>query len=725
MNGGNIILENKVFRLIVGEDAIVRSLIVRETNVECLRQGEDIALFSVTQERPFNNEVKLAHPNRRTVCQANRIRREGNRLIVNFEIVPVEAVIDVKEADDYIAFTLVGFNVRPEHYDGLKMNKPPVSELRLLQLPITDRAHFGEWLNVSWDEQAAVNVLAASPFAIVEAERRKGYRVMTADVRRDLKLKNCTAALIAVPAARLMDAIDRFEHDYNLPLGVESRRGAKINASAYHSGNITPLNVDEHIKYAKMGGFRMMLIYYTSIFREEGCYAFNGNYDYRDEYPNGAADLKAMLDCIKANGITPGIHFLQTHIGLKSRYVTPVADHRLHLTRHFTLARSLGMDDEIVYVAEDPDGAAMDPACRILKFGGELIAYEGYSDEYPYHFYGCKRGHRDTVVTAHPLGEIGGTLDVSEFGGGSCYLDQNSSLQDEIADKLAGAYNCGFEFIYFDGSEGTNAPFEVHVPGAQYRVYKKLGHAPLYTEGAAKAHFSWHFLSGGNAFDVFPPPLFKAMIDRFPAEEAPRMREDFTRLNFGWWGYWAPGDSPRTEPGTQPDMLEYGTSHAAAWDCPATIMTNLEKYRAHPRTRDNLEVIRRWEDVREAHWLTEEQKKALRVQGNEYILLINEEKQFELVRYHQITGGEPGIRAFVFERQGARWVVYWHTFGEGTLTLNIDDPTLTVQNELYEAPIDIERGAGFVRLPAGNRRYIRTALPMEKIAGAFHEAGLN
>ena len=48
-----------------------------------------------------------------------------------------------------------------------------------------------------WDERAAVNVLAASPYAIVDSERRKGYRVMTADVRRDLKLKNCAAALIA------------------------------------------------------------------------------------------------------------------------------------------------------------------------------------------------------------------------------------------------------------------------------------------------------------------------------------------------------------------------------------------------------------------------------------------------------------------------------------------------------------------------------------------------
>ena len=736
----DIVLENKKFRLVIGEDAIAKSLVVKSTGAECLRQDEDIALFSVTQERPFNNEVKLAHPNKRTTYQANRVRREGSKLIVNFEIVPVEAVIEVKESDSYIAFTLTGFNVEHEHYGGLKMQKPPVAELRLIQLPIANREHFGEWLNVSWDEKAAVNVLAVNPYAVVDSERRKGYRIMTADVRRDLKLKNCTVALVAAAADELMDSIDQLEQENNLPLGVQSRRGPRINASAYHSGSITPLNVDEHIKYAKMGGFRMMLIYYTSIFKEHHGYGLCGDYDYRDEYPNGAEDLKKMLAHIKANGITPGIHFLQTHIGMWSRYVTPVADHRLNLTKHFTLAKPLTKGDTTVYVENNPEGTVLADGCRILKFGGELISYENYTTEYPYCFYGCQRGHQDTYVTEHPMGEIGGILDVSEFGGSSVYLDQNSSLQDEVGKKLADAYNCGFEFIYFDGSEGTNAPFDVHVPNAQYRVYKKLEKKPLYTEGAAKAHFSWHFLSGGNAFDVFPPPIFKPMIDRFPAEEAPRMREDFTRLNFGWWGYWTPGEkvSENTvvtqlkeadkdfclDIGTQPDMLEYGTSRAAAWDCPVTVITNLDKYQAHPRTADNLEVMKRWEDVRESKWLTDEQKLELRKLGNEHILLINEDKEFELVPYQQITPNHAGVRAFAFERKGATWVVYWHTFGEATLKLPVAAADVEVRKELYEDAIAIEGCECCVKLPISDRRYIKTALSVEAIKEAFDKAEL-
>lgn len=487
---GNIFLENDHFRLEIGPDCQAKSLVVKATGEEMLRQNEGISLFSVTQERPFNNEVKLAHPNKRTTFEADRIRQEGDRLIVGFEITPFEAVIRVNIAPDYISFTLDSFIVHPTDYEGLAMATPPVAELRLIQLPVKKRKNFGEWLNVSWDDRAALNVLATCPQTRIDSQRRNGWRIMSADAVRGILLEGCGAAVIACESDRLMDCIGSLERDYGLPMGAESRKGALINASAYHSGSITPENIDRHIRYAKMGGFRMMLIYYTSIFKETGSYNLNGNYDYRDEYPNGVEDLKRMLQKIKDAGITPGIHFLHTHIGLRSRYVTPVADHRLNLTRHFTLAKPLSIDDTTVYVEQDPTGCVMDERCRILFFGGELIYYEGYTTQRPFAFTGCRRGHRETNIVEHPLGQIGGILDVSEYGAGSVYLDQNSSLQEEVGEKIAQAYNAGFEFVYFDGSEGTNAPYAYHVPNAQYRVYKLFDRAPLYCEGAAKAHFS-------------------------------------------------------------------------------------------------------------------------------------------------------------------------------------------------------------------------------------------
>ena len=709
----DVIIENEQLKLTIGADGITKSLICKASNEECLAAGEEIAIFSVTHTRPFNNEVKLAHPNKKTTYQANSVTREGDKLIVGFEVILDQAIIEIKETPAYIAFTFVDFIIPPGAYgDYLRMTPPPAAEMRFLQLPIRNRANFGEWMNVSWDEKAAVNVMATIPFTRIDSERRKGYRVMYADAVKGIKLKGASAALTVSTADKFLDNIAQLEEDYNLPRGVESRRSDFINASYYWSGNVTPANVDEHIGYAKMGGFRMMLMYYTCFFKEHG-YGLNGNYDYRDDYPNGKADLKIVLDKIKAAGITPGVHFLQTHIGLSSRYVTPVTDHRLGVTTLFTLAKPFNKDDDVIYTEQNPEGSVMDDKCRVLRVGGELVTYKGYTTEPPYCFTGIEHGaYKTNVGDSYPAGLVIGIMDISEFGASSTYIDQNSDLQDEIADKIADFFNVGFRFVYFDGSEGANIPYEIYVPLAQYRVYKKLSPAPLFTEGAAKAHFSWHFLSGGNAFDVFGPEIFKEKIKEFPCEEAPRMRQDFTRLNFGWWGYWAPGASPV---GTQPDMLEFGTSRAAAWDCPVAFMENRDAFAKHPRNADNLEVMRRWEDVRAQKWLTDAQKLALQNLEQEHILLINENDGYELAAYDEISNADKNIRAFAFERNDGNYVVYWHATGSGNLELNLDSKDFVLMEQLGK-PIDNST------VPICNRRYMKTNLPKAKLIEAFENA---
>ena len=714
----DIILENDLFRLTVGEDAVLRSLVLRESGEECLAAEEEMALFSVTQERPFNNEVKLAHPNKRTTWQACALRREGRFLHVSFETVPVKAVVEVREAPGYIGFRLAGFTVLESDYNGLCMDAPPVAELRLCQLPVKPRENFGEWLNVVWDERAAVCVLAASPHARIDQEKRRRCRVLTADALRDIRLTGCEAALIACPPEKLLDCVDRFEADYGLPRGVQSRRDPLINASVYWTGDICPENAGEHIARAKQGGFRLMLIYYTAFFKEENGYSLCGDYDYNDRYPNGRADVAALLEQIKAAGIVPGLHFLQTHIGLRSRYVTPRADHRLGKKRRFTLARPLEEGQDTLYVEENPEGCAMHPKCRLLQFGGELIAYQGYETEPPCRFTGIVRGALGTWPEPHPLGQVGGLLDVSEFGATSCYIDQNSSLQDEIAGKIADVFNAGFRFCYMDGSEGTNAPFEYHVPGAQYRVYSRFTQPPLFTEGAAKAHFSWHFQAGGNAFDIFPPPLFKEKIAQFPAEEAPRMRRDFTRLDFGWWGFWAPREA---DSGTQADMVEYGTSRAAAWDCPATLQADLVRFRAHPRIGDILEVMRRWEDARARNWLTQAQKDMLKDLSREHTLLIDERGEYELVPWEAIPAPKD-ISAFLLERAGARYVVYWHQRGAARLRLPLSPEAFSLADCLGGDPLPAAACEGGAAIPADDKRFLRTALSRAEIMDAFARA---
>ena len=718
----NVTLENRQMRLVITSDGIAQSLLFKPTNTECLIQGKRVPVSTITEPRPYQNEVKLAYPNKKTTFKANAVRKEGDKLVIGYELIPWEATVGVKIAEDYIAFSLEAFNLTEDY--GIAMTEPPISEMWFLRLPVRERGHWGDWLNVIWDDEVAVNVLAAEPCANADSEEGEGYRILQAGTDVKVRLTEVTAALITCAKDELLDKIAIVEGDYGLPHGVASRRHDLYAASYYWTYTVNPTNVDEHIQYAKMGGFRLMNIYYPAFLESRG-YRLIGNYDvYRREYPNGKADLKAMLTKIKEAGITPGCHFLHSHIGRDSRYVTPIPDHRLNLLRIFTLARPLGKTDTTIQVEQNPIHSTMAPNRRVLKIGTELISYEGYTTTPPYTFHGCVRGIDKTTVNAQPEGHMFGLLDVSEFGATSVYLDQYSDLQDEVADGIAELWDAGFEFIYFDGSEGVNPPFWYHVAGAQYRVFSKLEPEPIFAEGAAKTHLSWHMLTGGNAFDIFRPEKLKEETIRHPFREAPRMRDNFTRLNFGWLGYWLPGEKTI---GTQPDQLEFVTSKAAAWDCPVSIQADPATLAQHPRTADNFEVFRRWEEVRARKWLTDEHKQMLRDAEREFILLLDESNDFELVPYDRVmnvAGGSADVIAFTFERKKALYAVYWHISADKRLELPLKPGNLVVLESMGE---EIEATAGertdTTVVPVGKRRYLKTSSSKrDELIAAFGNA---
>ena len=707
-----IVLENKEFRLTLSKNGQAESLINLKSGEECLSASLRVPFFTVTEERPFNNELKLTYMNKKTEFGANSLEWDGKCLTVGFELVSFKAVVEVEIKERYIHFTLNDFIADEKEYPQ-PMSYPPVSEFRLIQLPLPLKNSFGQWMNVSHTDSVSTAVMADSQYGIADSTVYGDTRILTLDARRGFKLRGCGAALICSESAELLDAVEDLENDMDLPRGVRSRRSDKINASMYWCENLTPENADEHIAYAKKGGFSMMLLYYTCMFKATSGYRLCGDYDYNASYPNGTEDLRRVLDKIKAAGITPGFHFLHTHIGIESRYVTPVADYRLNLTRRFTLARPMGENDTELYVEESTADVTLCPDCRVLRFDGELISYEGYTEEPPYRFYGCKRGHFGTTVTAHARGTWGGILDISEFGGTSVYLDQNTDLQDEVGDKLAEAYNCGFEFIYFDGSEGTNPPFEFHISNAQYKMYRKMKRKPLFCEGAAKTHFGWHMLSGANAFDVFPTDIFKEMIIKHPFTEAELMQRDRTRVNFGWWAY---------RDDTRADVYEFGTSKAAAWDCPVTVVSKPIVFKRNPRTDDILEVMRRWEDFRARGLVTDEVKRILRNADEEHTLLINGEGEYELVKYWQVTvaDGNSGVRAFVFERNGFAYAVIWDDRGEASLELPME--IASYSREVDTLPIEYSAEKGKTVLSVSSKGYVKTSATLSELTSALKRA---
>ena len=621
------------FTLTIGDDAVPKSLVVNATGEEMLAPARGRPLFSVTQERPFNNEVKLSYPNSRTTYRANSVRREGDLLVVGFEQARYSALVRVKETPYYAAFTLEGFRNARSAYSYLKLDCPPISEFRLVELPVKKRECLGGWLNVMWDNSSAVAVIASSINELISHEVRDDGALLVADASADVKVEGTTAIIVASDTRGFLDCVDHAEVDWGMPRGVASRRSKEIRQSTL-STFVCPSNVDEVIAFAKQGGFRNVMLNYASIVKEGPSWCLCGDYDFRDEYPNGYDDLRKVLSRLKAAGLTPGFHFLSTHIGMCSRYVSPVADHRLGIKRRYTLAEPRKAGSSRMFVEEDPSKAPKFPQLRVLKFGGELMCYTQCSGSRPYTFSGLVRGAFGTRVVDHPVGEIGGVLDVSEYGGtnalGSCYLDQDTSLADEVAEKIAKIANCGMEFVYMDGAEGVKAPYGHYVALAQKRVWDRIVPAPKFAEGAAKAHFSWHVLSAANAYDQFGPHVFERDTAIYPVEGARLMAKDFSQVDFGWWGIVPP--YPGVHNGTRPELWDWGFKLAVGYDAPVTVQSRGYKaLKAQGIPIDELlAVSSRWLGAREKGFFTPEMKARLRDTSVRHTLVVNGRGEYEL-----------------------------------------------------------------------------------------------
>lgn len=704
-----IVIENAEMRLLLSSGGKALSLVHKPTGEECLAAGVDVPLCAITQHRPYDNENFLMFPAKPRVFPSNRIERVGDELHVEFQDTYDIAVIALKITDAYIGFELKRIDYRIEDF-GVK-RKTEIDEFALLQLPVKPRAHFGEWLNVMWDDRVAVNVLGTDPAMRIDAFPGKDHTTMYAGLDFQVKLFGPGAVLITTAGDSLLDRIDRVERDYGLPLGVESRRSEPYRYSYYELRDVTTGNIDEHIAYARQGGFRTMVVYYVDFAR--AC----GHYQWRDEYPGGMEDLKAITDKIRAAGMIPGLHLHYSKVAVTDPYINNgIPDARMNRVREMVLAEPLGAADTVITVEGNPDGVRMEQGRRLLYVGDELITYEGYTTQPPYRFTGCRRGVFNSRAADHVRGRRLALLDVDDWPL-FIRVDQNTSIQREIAERLGEIYRgAGFRFVYFDGAEDVPPPYWYNVSRSQSVVYDALKPAPLFAEGALKSHYGWHILSRGNAFDIFPPERIRPAMKKYTLRCARQIANDFTSVNFGWVNYLAPQE--RTI-GMQPDMYEYICSKALAWDSPISLVGNLAELRKHPRTEDNLRVIARWEEAKLRNAFTAEQKESLKDPDREFLLLTDRAGKAELYEYRQITTDEERpVRAFVFRRGGKTCILYWHLSGAGELTLPVAGDGLGLTDEEGRRVLFRSQGGKSV-LPVAGRLVLETDLPEEEAVTLF------
>ena len=707
--GADVVIENAAVRLVIGADGAARSLIHKSTGEECLAAEVWTPICAITQYRPYDNENFLIYPAKPRVFPACRVERRGDRLYVGFEDTYDIAVIRLDIEDDYIGFSLERVDYRIEAY-GVK-RQTEIDEFALLRLPLRPRAHFGEWLNVVWDDRVAVNLLGTHPGTRIDAFPTAEATTLYAGFDAQVGLFGPGAALVVSSREGLLPAIGQIERDYDLPRGVESRRDGSYRCSYYSLRGVTPENIDAHIEYARRGGFRTMMVYYVDFARS--C----GHYGWREEYPGGMEDLRYVTDRIRAAGMIPGLHFHYSKVGVNDPYINGGhPDTRMSSVCELVLAEPAGAADTVLVVEGNTQGLRREEGRRLLHLGDELISYADCTTRPPYMLTGCRRGLHNSQPAAHAAGSRARLLDVDDWPL-FVRIDQNTGIQREIAGRLGRIYaEAGFRFVYFDGAEDVPMPYWYNVSRSQSVVYDALRPAPLFAEGALKSHFGWHILSRGNAFDIFPPEYIRPAMKKYTLRCAARNAEDFTAVDFGWVNYLAPGG---TTIGMQPDMYEYIYCKALAWDAPVSLVGNLEELRRHPRTEDNLRVMERWERAKLADAFTPEQKERLKDPDREFFLFEDSQGRFELYPCRQLTpDDESGVRAFLFRRGTKSCILYWHTSGEDQLrlTLPASRPTLTDDRGRR---IAFRREGRLCLLPAAGRAVLELDLPEEEAERLF------
>lgn len=705
----DIIIENATMRLVLSREGHALSLIHKATGEECLQPDADVPLCAITQYRPYDNENFLMFPAKPRIFPSNKIERKGDELYIEFQDTYDIAVVEMNITPYYIGFALKQIDYRLEDF-GVK-RKTEIDEIALIQLPIRKRKNFGEWLNVAWDEQTAVCLLGTHPTTRIDAFRQKDHTTLYAGLDFQVKLFNSGTALIATSTDSLLACIDQVERDYGMPRGVESRQRKEYKYSYYELRDVTTKNIDEHIRYARQGGFKAMVVYYVDF--AKAC----GHYEWKAEYPNGMKDLQEITGKIKAAGMIPGLHIHYSKVAVDDPYINNgIPDSRMNHVRQFILAEPLDATSSTITVEENPEGVRMEEGRRLLLIGDELIMYGNYTAGPPYRFTGCTRGMFNSKAASHSKGQHFRLLDVDDWPL-FIRIDQNSGIQKEIAARLGDIYReGGFRFVYFDGAEDVPMPYWYNVSRSQMTVYKELHPAPLFAEGALKSHYGWHILSRGNAFDLFPPERIRPAMKKYTLRCAGQIAKDFTSVNFGWLNYLAPNE---TTIGMQPDMYEYICSKALAWDSPISLVGNLKELRRHPRTADNLQVIRKWEEAKLQGALTKEQKELLKNPEQEYLLLKDKKGNLQVYPYLQITGDEEkNIRAFAFSKEKKTCILYWHIHGAGKIILNIEKRKLSLTDESGNK-VSFQRAGENCILPAEGRLILEIALPREEAIAQF------
>lgn len=322
----DIVIENDEIKLTLTSDAKARSLLHKPSGQECLVEGSNAPVFALTEYRPYDAENMLTYVAKSTTFPANKVVRKGDSLFVNFDRIEYTAVIELNVTPHYIGFNLKRLEYMLEEISQFK-RVTEIDEFTILQLPVKKRDVFGEWLNVVWDGDIAVNVIGTSSFTKIDSSDRDNHFLLTAGMESEIKLLDVGAALITTTKNNFLDYLAVLERGtaWDSPISLVTTSLDELNNHPRTEDNLAVIKKWEDARLAGIFTDEQKEIL-KDPWQEHILLNFNGShellpYEQVQNFANNNPDGAAFL--FTRNGKTWVVYWHKSGSG---KLIIPVSD---------------------------------------------------------------------------------------------------------------------------------------------------------------------------------------------------------------------------------------------------------------------------------------------------------------------------------------------------------------------------------------------------------------
>jgi hypothetical protein len=538
------------------------------------------------------------------VSTSTEIAFRDGFLRLTFGASGIVARVHVRLLPTYMTFELVA------------LSNHALTRVELINLPLTLTPNLNSRLTACVSSEYAAAVIPLNIDTHSRLDPQAAYTSLIAEADGRVRLEGARFAVVGCGTPMLLTTIEKIEQDNGLPhptlSGVWAKKSPEQSKS-YLFIDVTETTAPHVIDYAKAGGFGYIVLYANAWAATRGSYP-------------PKPGLMAISDKIHDAGLKFGIHNLDMVISKDDALVTPVPASGFLMypdLRRF-LAVNISDTDRRIPITQAPAGFLQKGETsrykgHDLRIDNEIITYESLDlTASSYAFEGCTRGAYGTVPAPHAAGTA--VDNFAEFL--KHYLpDVQDALYDTVAGNLGAALErFKVDYVYPDGVAENVAEYPPVIPiwFVDNLLVSKFYHSTwreLMFAQTPISDYSWHVFSRSNTTDF----VTRGIIEHFNMSSLPAAQDPWPLqpFEFGWFGYfrWTPDAAA-----TRPRELAYAWAKALAYNAAVGLETTQADLDTNGRTKENLAVIKTWEQLKRDSYFNKSIRDQLKVPGKEFIL---------------------------------------------------------------------------------------------------------